>query len=107
MNIVSFIRPLPHLHPAIRGLPHMLINSDAPDAVGDDVAGGWVLDVFDMAADVCLDGGIFEYAVAGGIEGAVLEHEAIDIAKQLLAGEVAVHQPHVLRVPGQIFAVDF
>lgn len=107
MNIVSFIRPLPHLHPAIRGLSHMLINSDAPDTVGNDVAGGWVLDVFDVAADVGLNGGILEHAVAGGIEAAVLQHQAVGVAEQLLSGQAAVHQTHVLGVPGQIFAVDY
>lgn len=71
---------LPHLHPAIRRLPYVLINRYTSDAVGDDVAGGGIFDVFDMAADVCLHCGILEYAVAGGIEGAALQHEAVGVA---------------------------
>ena len=83
----------------------MLVDGHRADAVGRDVAARRVLDVLDVTADVGLDGGILEHAVAGLVERAVLQHQAVGVAQQLLAGQVAVHQPYVLRVPGQILAV--
>lgn len=98
--------PLPHLHPAICRLPHILIYRYTTYAVGNDVAGGWVLDVFDVATDVRLNGGIFEYAVAGGVEAAVLYEAAIHVPEGILAEEAATRYLEVAAVLQGRLSVD-
>ncbi len=66
-----------------------------------------ILDVFNMAANVCLYRRVFEHAVAGLVEGAVLEHEVLRIAQQLLASQMTVYETYVLRVPCQILAIEY
>ena len=70
------------------------------------MAAGGVLDVLDVSTDVGLDGAVLEDSVAHAVEGAVLEHEVVDIAEKLLAGEVATHESHVLGMPGEVFAIE-
>ena len=65
-----------------------------------------VFDLGDAATDVGSDVGVFKGTVAGGVEGTVLEDEVAYVAQGLLAGDVAVDEAHVLRVPGKVFAVD-
>ena len=65
-----------------------------------------ILDVLDVPLDVGLDGGVFKHTVAHAVDGAVLQHQVVGIAQQLLAGQMTVDQPHVLRVPRQVFAVQ-
>ena len=62
--------------------------------------------MLDVSADVGLYRAVFEHAVAGPVEGAVLEHQVLRIAQQLFARQVAVHQSNVLRVPRQILTVQ-
>jgi hypothetical protein len=49
------------------------------------MAAGGVLDILDVAADVGLNGGILEDAVAGSVEGAVFQYEVLNIAQLLLS----------------------
>ena len=59
-----------------------------------------------MPSDIGLDSRILEHTVAGFVDGAVLEHEVLGIAEQLLASQVTIHQSDVLRVPRQILAIE-
>ena len=94
------------LDDAIGRRQDVLVDGDGTDAVGRDVAGRGVLDVRDAAAYVGLQGGIFERTIARGVERAVFQHEAVRVAQGLFAGDVAVHQAQVARMPAQVFAVQ-
>ena len=84
----------------------MLVDGDAADTVGDDMSRCRILDVLNMSADIGLDSGILKHTVAHGVDGAVLEHQTIGIAEQLLSGEVTIHQTDILRVPSQILPIE-
>ena len=77
----------------------VLVEDDFPKAVGDDESAGGVFDTLDGAADVGVDGGVFEGAVGLFVEGAIFEHEVMGVTERLLAADVAVDQPQVLGVP--------
>ena len=60
-------------------LADMFVNSNGTDTVSNDMSAGGILDVFDMSADVGFNGGVFEHAVAGLVEGAVFEHKVLRV----------------------------
>ena len=91
---------------AVVGFPDILVKRDGANAVSNDMSTRWVLDVLDMSTDVSMDGGIFEDAVAGLVEGAVLENQVVSIAKQLLASQLAVDQTDILGMPCQVLAIE-
>ena len=72
-----------------------------------DSATGWVLDAMHVTFDIAIYCGVFENEVCVLAKSAVLEREAINIAKQLLASEVAANETYVLAVPCKILTVDF
>ena len=39
--------------------------------------------------------------------GAILQYEVVGIAERLLTGYMAIHQPEIVRMPAEIFAVEF
>ena len=80
-----------YVYHAVVRLPDVFVDGDTTDGIGDNVSGSRVLDVLDMSADVSFDGRILEHTVAHLVDGAVLQHEVLRIAEQLLAGEVTVH----------------
>ena len=94
------------LYHAVVRLTHILVDGDGAYRVGNDVSAGGILDILDMSADVGLHVRIFKDTVAVGSEGTVLDHQVVGIAEELLACQLAVHQPYVLRVPSQILAVE-
>ena len=82
------------------------IDGDGTDAVGYDVTAGGVLDVFDMSTYVGMNSRVLEDTVASLVEGTILQHEVVGIAQQLFTRQVAVDQTDILRVPGEIFAIE-
>ena len=58
----------------------VFVDGDRTDAVSNDMSAGRILDVFDMSANVCLNGGIFEHTVAGLVKSAVFEYEVLCVA---------------------------
>ena len=85
----------------------MLVDGDVSDAVGEDVAADGVLDFGDGTADGGLDvAGVLKGAVGGGVEGAVLEGEAVDVAEGLFACDMAADEAQVLAVPAEVLAVE-
>ena len=72
-----------------------------------DSATGWVLDAMHVTFDIAVYCGVLENEVCVLAKCAVLEREAINIAEQLLAGEVTAHEADVLAVPCKILTVDF
>ena len=92
---------------AVGGLLDVLINGDAPDGIGRDAPADGVLDLGDGTADRGVDiAAILESTVASGVEGAVLEGEAIDVAEGLLAGDMTAHETQVLGVPTDVLAIE-
>ena len=87
----------PELDDAVGWLLDVLIDGDAANLIGDDQAGGRVLDVGHLAFDVGAQRGIFKHAVAVLAERAVLNHQVVGIAQHLLSGDMAVHQTQVSR----------
>ena len=84
----------------------VLVVSYAADLVGGDDTGDRILDFRDGAFDAGVDiDAVLEGAVAGLVEGAVLQDDPVHIAQRLLAGDVATHKPYVLRMPGEILPV--
>lgn len=77
---------------AVGRLLNVLVDYYFAYAVCHDFARCRVLYALDVSADVCLEGGIFEGAVAFGVEGAILKHEVLGIAQRLLARDVAVDE---------------
>ena len=65
-----------------------------------------VLDVLDMALDIGLNSRILKHTIAHRVDGAVLNHQVLCLAEQLLACQMAVHETYVLRVPGQILTIE-
>ena len=82
-------------HAVVR-LAHILVNGHAADAVCRDMSARWVLDVLNVAADVCFHRCVFKHTVALLVEGAVLQYQIVYIAEQLLACQMTVHQSDVL-----------
>ena len=92
---------------AVVGLFHVLVDGDAADAVCHDMSARGVLEMLKMSADVGIDMTVFKHAVARFVEGTVLEHQIVGIAQELFANEVTIHQAYILRVPGQVFTVEY
>ena len=91
---------------AVGRLAYVFVDGHRADAVCNDEARRGVLYVFDVSLYVGMYGGIFESAVACGVERAVLKHQVLGIAQRLFACYVAVYEPQILRVPSQILAVE-
>src|SRR5699024_4587553 len=49
---------------------------------------------------------VFKSTVAVRTESAVLQYEVMGITQRLLAGDVAIHEAQVARVPAKVFAVQ-
>lgn len=75
--------------------------------VSHDLSADRVLDVRDRSLDRDVQVvAVLEHAVTRRINGAILKRQVIDIAEQLLTTEMTTHELHVLRVPGNVLAVD-
>ena len=80
-------------------LLYVLVDYHFAYAVCHDAARCGVLYALDVSANVRLEGGVFEGAVAFGVEGAVLKHQVLGVAQRLLARDVAVDQSQSARMP--------
>ena len=54
-----------------------------------------------------MESAVFERTVTVGAEGAVLEDQIVGIAERLLAGNMAIDESQVSRMPSELFAVEF
>ena len=71
----------------------IFINGDGTDGIGNDAATDGVLDFSNSPLDGCINLlAILEGAVAGSIEGAVLEDDAIDVTERLFTGDMAAYK---------------
>ena len=85
--------------------PHASLFDDLADGVSDDLAGERIFDRDDIAADGCIDLGIFEGEVAA-LGRAVDQLEPLTIAKRLCADDMAVDEGDVFRIPRKVLAFD-
>ena len=69
------------LNDAVIGLSDKLVECDGADGIGNNMPTRWILDMFDMSTDVCLDSGVLKDTVAGLVEGAVFEDKVVCIAE--------------------------
>ena len=85
----------------------MLINGDGAYGVGDDATGDGVLDLGDMSSYGGIDGAtVLEGTVAGGIDGAVLKRESVNVAEWLFACNVTTDESQVLTMPTKVLAIE-
>ena len=77
----NFYSLRPALNDAVGGLAYILVDGDRSDAVGENMPRGGVFDVGDVAANVSVHIAVFEDAVASLVEGAILQHHVVGIAK--------------------------
>ena len=71
---------------AIGGLAAVFVEDNFTDFICRDVPGSRILNACDFSFYRSLYGRIFKHQVGVFAEGAVFEHEAVDVAQQLLAG---------------------
>ena len=76
----------------------ILVENNLPIALGSDTTRSRILHSAYCAFDGRLHRTVFESPVAVGTESTVLQHKVVGIAERLLAGNVAIHQPKVMRM---------
>ena len=92
---------------AVGGSLDILVENNLPIALGSDTTRSRILHSAYCAFDGRLHRTILESPVAVGTESTVLQHKVVGIAERLLAGNVAIHQPKVMRMPTQVFTIEF
>ena len=77
----------------------VLVDYHFAYTVCHDAARCGVLYALDLSANVSLEGGLVERAVAFGVDVAVLNHQVLGVAQWLLARDVAVAESQSARMP--------
>ena len=107
---VSFLlkpRAVPEFDYAVGRSLDVPVYRHRADAVRHDAAGHRILYVGDASADVGMDGAVLKGTVTVLAEGAVLQDKIMGIAERLLAGDVAVDQTQIPRMPAEILSIQF
>ena len=92
---------------AVGGSLDILIEDNLPITLGSDTTCPRILHAAYRTFDGGLHRAVLESPVAVGAERAIFQYKVVGIAERLLAGDVTVHQPKIMRMPAQVFAVEF